>query len=155
MNPKSGQTNNSPVAKLITLNLLLVAVKMRFWQNGGQLITLEKAKRCQKVDKLITLQLIYIYIKPPPPLRLRNAMCGVFHGSPRYAVFGMFPFSPSEANLRLETLCHKVAILSCLCIAGSGFSMLLCCLSEPLLPWHQKLSDIVYLERCESPWRGK
>ena len=30
MDPKSGQTNNSPVAKLITLNLLLAAVEMRF-----------------------------------------------------------------------------------------------------------------------------
>ena len=58
MDPKGGQTNNSPVARLITLNLLLAAVKMRFWQNGGQTHNLQKG---QKVDKLITLQHIYIY----------------------------------------------------------------------------------------------
>ena len=56
---KSGQTNNFRVAKLITFNLLLAAVRMRFWQNGGQTNSSQKG---QKVDKLITLQHIYIYI---------------------------------------------------------------------------------------------
>ena len=59
MRPKSGQTNNSLVAKLITLNLLLAAVNMRFWQNGGQTNNSQKG---QKVDKLITLRHVCIYI---------------------------------------------------------------------------------------------
>ena len=59
MDPSSGQTNNSPVAKLITFNLLLAAVRIRFWQTVDKGITFEKAK---KVDKLITLRHTYIYI---------------------------------------------------------------------------------------------
>ena len=39
--------------------MLLPAVKMRFWQNGGQTNNSQKG---QKVDKLITLRHIYIYI---------------------------------------------------------------------------------------------
>ena len=35
----------SQVAKLITFNLLLAAVRMRFWQNGGQTNNLRKAKK--------------------------------------------------------------------------------------------------------------
>ena len=45
MDPKSGQTDDSPEAKLMTFNLLLAAVRMRFSQNGDKLMTLEKAKR--------------------------------------------------------------------------------------------------------------
>ena len=59
MDPKSGQTNNSPVAKLITLNLLLASVKMIFRQNGGQT---NNSRKGQKVDKLITLRQICVYI---------------------------------------------------------------------------------------------
>ena len=47
------------MAKLITLKMLLPAAKMRFWQNGGQTNNSQKG---QKVDKLITLRHIYIYI---------------------------------------------------------------------------------------------
>ena len=47
------------MAKLVTLNLLLAAVRMRFWQNCGQTNNLQKG---QKVNKLITLRHICIYI---------------------------------------------------------------------------------------------
>ena len=45
--------------KLITLYLLLAAVKIRFWQNGGQTHNSQKG---QKVDKRITLRHICVYI---------------------------------------------------------------------------------------------
>ena len=60
-NPKSGQPSNAPVANLLTIILLLAAVKMRYSKKrkGGQLINFQKGK---KADKLITLRHIYIYM---------------------------------------------------------------------------------------------
>ena len=53
VDPKCGQTNGFQV--LITFNLLLAAVRMRFWHNGGQTNNSRKGKR-------ITLRHIYIYV---------------------------------------------------------------------------------------------
>ena len=117
MDPKSGQTNNSPVAKLITLNLLLAAVEMRFWQNGGQT---NNSRKGQKVDKLITLRHAYIYIYISLSLSLslsslssfasthaEDQRCGGFHsGSP---AIGPEPFL---AWMWSESFCQTVSMLT-------------------------------------------
>ena len=57
MATKSGQPINFQVANPLTFKMLLPAVKMRFWQNGGQPINFQNG---QNVDNPVPLRHIYI-----------------------------------------------------------------------------------------------
>ena len=59
MATKSGQPINFQVANPLTFKMPLPAVKMRFWQNGGQPINFQNG---QNVDNPVPLRHIYIYI---------------------------------------------------------------------------------------------
>ena len=74
---------------LITLKMLLPAVKMRFWQNGGQTNNFQKGHR---VDKLITLRHIFF-------LRVRN-----------WTLFS----SPEESSI--EPYLFGASKMCCLCV---------------------------------------